>query len=433
MRPGELTIRALLLIAVSALAVPFAMPFVYVVSGALGLLLGACAIEAMILRRIVVSAEEDGPRVISLGVAEEVALRLRTNAERPVRLRVRLNLPPLFTEPAMEMAGHCRPGEILRLAFPVRGIARGRAALAAPHAAMTHWGFVERVLSLGQERDLAVFPDLKAVARLHRQLNRFALRGFGTRLSARLGKGREFDRMREYVRGDEYRDVAWKASARHSKLIVREYRLDRSQDVLLCLDRGHRMAARVAQLSKLDHAVNAAVLLAYVCNRMEDRFGALTFGDIVEAGPGQGKGATHLRRITDFTASAQAAYRHSDYLALAADLRRRVRHRTLIVIFTALPEMEHDALLRAARVLSPPHLMLVAVLTDPDLRATAQILPASKDELCRTLVAQDICAARDQTVRELRRMGALVVESSPTDIGLASMNAYIEIKRRQLL
>ena len=136
----------------------------------------------------------------------------------------------------------------------------------------------------------SVIPDLRAVGRLHAQLNRFALRGYGTRLSARLGKGREFDRLREYVRGDEFRDIAWKASARHDKLIVREYRLDRSQDVLLCLDAGHRMAARVAGLTRLDHAVNGAVLLSYGCNRMEDRVGLLSFAAAVTRGPRPGQG-----------------------------------------------------------------------------------------------------------------------------------------------
>ena len=92
------------------------------------------------------------------------------------------------------------------------------------------------------------------------------------------------------MRGDDFRDIAWKASARHGKLIVREYRLDRSQDVLVCLDRGHRMAARVAGLSRLDHAVNAAVLLGYICNRMEDRVGLLSFATDVTVGVGTGAG-----------------------------------------------------------------------------------------------------------------------------------------------
>jgi len=271
------------------------------------------------------------------------------------------------------------------------------------------------------------------VARLDAQLNSYALRGLGSRLSARLGKGREFDRLREYVSGDEYRDVAWRASARHRKLIVREFRLDRSQDILLCLDTGHRMAARVARLTKLDHAVNGALLLAYACNRMEDRIGILSFASTVSQGPRQGRGGAHLRRLTDFASGTRAVFDHTDYLALGSHLRRALRHRALVVVFTALAGQEREGLLRSARAVSPAHLLLVLVLDDPDLRATASLRPADAHELSRALVAREIVASRTMTIRELRRLGALVVETTPSDVGLQAVNAYIDVKRRQLL
>ena len=104
-----------------------------------------------------------------------------------------------------------------------------------------------------------------------------------------------------------------------------------------------------------------------------------------------------------------------------------------MVLFTALSEMDPQPLLRAVRALSPPHLVLVAVLQDPDLEAAAELRPANSAELCRTLVARDLWTVRERTVRDLRRLGALVVQSTPQDVGLAAMNAYIEVKRRQLL
>jgi uncharacterized protein (DUF58 family) len=193
------------------------------------------------------------------------------------------------------------------------------------------------------------------------------------------------------------------------------------------------MAARVGGLSRLDHAVNGAVLLSYVCNRLEDRVGVLSFAASVTAGPRAGRGSAHLRRITAFVSGASAGYLHSDYLALSAELRRGFRRRALVVVFTALSEMDPEPLLRAVRAASPPHLVLVAVLQDPDLEAAARTLPARKSELCRTLVARDLWSVREHTVRELRRLGALVVQGSPQDVGVDAMNAYIEVKRRQLL
>jgi uncharacterized protein (DUF58 family) len=433
MRPGALLVRATAWTAVAGLLVPFLPAAVWGLLAALGLLAAAAFAEGIALGRVRVFVETDATHVLSLGEGETVTLAVRTSASRPVRLVLRQVWPTLIDETASERTGLVRPGEVLRLDLAVRGGRRGRSALEPPGLTVTFLGLVERVVRPSVASEIVVVPDLRAVGRLHTRLNRYALRGLGTRLSARMGKGREFERLREYVRGDEFRDLAWKASARHGKLIVREFRLDRSQDVVLCLDSGHRMAARVGGLTRLDHAVNGAVLLSYVCNRLEDRVGVLSFAASVTPGPRAARGTTHLRRITAFASGATAGYVHSDYLALSAELRRGLRRRALVVVFTALSEMDPEPLLRAVRAASPPHLVLVAVLHDPDLEAAARTHPADKSELCRTLVARDLWSVREHTIRELRRLGALVVQSTPGDVGIDAMNAYIEVKRRQLL
>jgi uncharacterized protein (DUF58 family) len=158
------------------------------------------------------------------------------------------------------------------------------------------------------------------------------------------------------------------------------------------------------------------------------------FASTTENGVAFGRGAAQLRAITSYTSGVDAAYEHSDYLALAAALRKRLRHRTLILILTVLPEREdrYD-LLRAVSMLAPQHLPLIVTLTDRNLRAAAQLLPANREELSRALVARDLWLGRVELMRELRSRGALVVEATPEDAGIESINAYIDVKRRQLL
>jgi len=281
---------------------------------------------------------------------------------------------------------------------------------------------------------VSVLPNLRAVKRLRTALDAYFLRRTGTRTAPRIGQGREVDRLRDYVPGDDFRKIVWKASARARKLIVREFRLERSQDVLLCVDRGHRMAGRVGDLSRNDHAVNAAVLTAYLCNRLEDRTGLLAFGDTVERGVGQGRGGGHLAAVTRFGTGIHPEYVHSDYPALAAHVRRRLKARSLILVLTVLPEAgEQQAMLEAVDALVPRHLPLFVSLRDPALEAAAELLPRNREELARSLVASDLVQARRQLVRELRTLGALVVETRPEDAGVEAVNAYLDVKRRQLL
>jgi len=418
----------------SALLIAVFPLFVWLIVAMAIVVLVAATIEAIALRRVKFYVDRQNKLALPLDERDAVTVSISTSSTRPLRLTVRQHWPDLVEPRSTVLEAVCGPGEVLSLDFHARGISRGSAPVAPLYVAATMWRLVERIAPAGEPATVHVLPNLRAVGRMHEKLNDYALRSLGARTAPRIGKGRDFDRLRDWVRDDDYRDIAWRASARHGRLIVREYRMERSQDVLLCLDQGHRMAARVEQITRLDHAVNAAVLISYVCNRMEDKTGILSFDTQVDKGLPTGRGAAHLRAITAYVTQIEAAYRHTDYLALAASLRRRLRHRTLILILTVLPEREerHD-LLRAVDMLAPQHLPLFVALTDRDLRAQAELLPADREELSRTLVARDLWLGRAELTRELRSRGAMVVESTAVDWGVDAVNAYIDIKRRQML
>lgn len=434
MRPGPLLHRLFLIIAASALLIPIAVWMEWIVVGEVVIVIGAAAAEILVLGNV--RLEVDRPKSIALALdeIETTSVDLRTNAVRPLRVIARQRWPEIVTSGANTIEGVCRPGEVLRIDMPLRAIARGSAPVEKLAVSMTLFGLMERIARAGDATELNVLPNLRAVKRLHKRLNAWALRGLGARAAPRIGKGREFDRLRDYVIDDDYRDIAWRATARHGRLIVREFRLDRSQDVLICLDQGHRMAARVAQITRLDHAVNASVLISYICNRMEDKVGIVAFDTEVDKGLPVGRGTAHLRGVTDYVTHLGADHRFTDYVNLATNLRRRLHHRTLVLILTVLPEKEERfGLLRAVEMLAPQHLPLLVVLNDPNLIAAARFLPSNREELSRTLVARELWMNRVELMRDLRARGALVVESTPEDAGVDGVNAYIDVKRRQLL
>lgn len=434
MRPGPLLIRIAILLAAASLLLTVLPELLWVLGVAVGLLLIAVVLETFALRRLVLHVERQPKLAVPLGERETTTVRITSTSRRALRLLIRQRWPEILEPRASVIHAAIRAGEVLAVDLHPRGISRGTATIEPLWIAVTMRGLVERIVAAGEPSIVHVLPNLHAVGRMHKQLNVYALRSLGMRQAPQIGKGREFDRLRDYVRDDDYRDIAWKASARHGRLIVREFRMERSQDILLCLDRGHRMAARVEQITRLDHAVNASVLIGYICNRMEDKTGIVAFDTAVDKGLPSGRGAAHLRMITAYVTQLEAAYRHTDYLALAASLRRRLRHRTLILILTVLPEREERYdLLRAVDMLAPQHLPLFVTLTDRDLQAQAEILPSNDEELQRTLVARDLWLGRAEMTRELRARGAMVVESTAVDWGVDAVNAYIDVKRRQML
>lgn len=434
MTPGLTTIRALGLAGLCAVVVAVMPDLMPVLTVFVVLVFGAVVIEAVQLRGVQVHVNRQQRAVLSLDEHEPYTIRVWTSARFPVELEIYQRWPELVEERSSTRTAICRPGEVVDFSFNVHAVERGVAAIDPPSFRITRRRIVERMVQGADEAEIAVTPNLAAVSRLHQQLNQFFLRGYGSRTSPRLGKGREFDRMRDYVRGDELRDVAWKATARHRRLIVREFRVDRSQDIILCLDTGHRMAARVGHVRRLDHAVNASMLVSYVCNRMEDRVGVLSFDSMVQRGVPAGRGMAHLREVTRYVTGIQPFYRHTDYLALAADVRRTVKHRSLIFLMTVLPELEdHHDLVRAVRMLSTQHLVLVTVFADMQLKAASQMLPADKHELSSVIVARQLWESRTALTRDLRAYGAIIIDTPPEDFGVHSVNAYLDVKRRQLL
>jgi uncharacterized protein (DUF58 family) len=433
-RPGPRLPAALGAVAAFALLAPLWPPLALVSAGAFAAVVAWAVIEGVLLARVELRVEREPHLALSLGEVEVMPLFVSHAAPFDLRVLARCRLPDVLGAGAAAASGVAPLGQRLQLQVEVRGVQRGREPLPQPVLAFTRFGLCERIAGAGAPAEVSVLPNLRAVRRLHEQLNDFFLRGAGTRMAPRIGQGREFDRLREYVAGDDFRHLAWKASARARKLIVRDFRVERSQDVLLCVDRGHRMAGRVGELTRADHAVNAAVLTAYLCNRAEDRTGMLSFADDVDRGVVQGRGGAHLAALTRFGTGVAPEYVHTDYRALAAHLRRRLKQRTLLMLLTALPERgDHEPLIQSLHALMPRHLMCIIVLRDPALEALAGALPATPAELCRALVAGDLVSGRQKTVQELRRAGAIVAEAAPEDAGVAAVNAYLDVKRRQLL
>lgn len=437
-RPGPRLAPALAACAVLAAGAAAWAPLAAIAAGCALAVLLLAVWEARWLGRVGVHVERPG--LVSTGLGRDTPVQAVAWHDAAVALRVAVRWPWPAAAGGGDWTGGalCRPGQRARLDAVLRGTARGRCEAGGAWAAVTRWGLAERIAPAGPGMRIEIGPDLEAVRRLRRRYDALFLRGFGQRISPRRGQGREPDHMRSYVPGDDWRHLAWKASARRGQLTVRTFRLERSQDVVLCLDAGHRMAAPVAgaagTASRIDHAVDATVLAAWMCDRCEDRVGLVPFAAAPATGIGQGRGPAHLARLTRSAGAVAAQHLHTDYLALATHLRHRLRSRSLVLIFTVLPERgDHGDLLTAARLLLPRHLPLFLAIRDPALEAEADAEPEDHRGLCRTLAAADVVDERRQVIAELRHLGCLVAEAAPGDAGTAAVDAYLEAKRKQLL
>jgi uncharacterized protein (DUF58 family) len=254
------------------------------------------------------------------------------------------------------------------------------------------------------------------------------------------GLGREFESLREYRTGDEFRNISWTATARRSKLITRVFQVERSQTVWIVLDAGRLLREQIVRgagslrLSKLDYAVDAALALAQVAMHSGDRVGLLAYGREIQQNQNAGRGAAHLHSLVESLALVHPEPYEADHGRAAHALLTEQHRRSLIVWITDLAETAGTPdVVEYALQMTRRHLVLFAAVGQPDLNELVAQRPESEEEMFRYVAAIEIVQRRELLLRRLRQRGVLAMELMPGALAVSLVNQYLDIKDRSLI
>lgn len=248
------------------------------------------------------------------------------------------------------------------------------------------------------------------------------------------GHGREFESLREYRQGDPMRDICWTATARRGKPITKLFQVERSQTVWIVLDLGRLLRARAGGLSKLDHSTSAALSLAEVALYSGDSVGLLAYGRKLRQRVPAGRGSRHLRVLLDALAQAQGEAVEANHPQAAEAILTLQKRRSLVVWLSDLAETAiTPELVESAARMARRHLVLLAVIGQPEMRQLLAKEPENAREMYRYAAAQEIVQRRDLLLRGLRQQGALALEIEPARLSTSLVNQYLEAKERSLI
>ena len=298
----------------------------------------------------------------------------------------------------------------------------------------TAWGLAERWLSAALEQAVRVYPDLYESRRQAMFLIRSKQVAIEKRRAKVSGLGRDFESLREYQAGDDVRDICWTATARRSKPVTKVYQPERSQAVWIIVDGGRLLRARIESRMKLDATVDAALALAEVALAAGDRVGLITYGRSLHRRLAPDRGHQHLRTILDTLATLEPERAEGDHAAAASAVLAAQKQRALIVWLTDLSETAAvpDIVESAAR-LSPQHVVLFALMKQPEMAAVGAAQPRTEEEMYRVLAAQETLERRDVLLRGLRQRGVLLVDIAPDAPAAALIDQYLSVKDRNLV
>jgi uncharacterized protein (DUF58 family) len=419
---------------------------------------------------------------LSLNVDSQVELEVANHSARLLEVSFEDDVPSSLAVKLPRFTLRVRAHGSAKVSYTIHPATRGEIqlgrALLRYHGAVQ---FAERWAVADLRQAVRVYPNLREAERYTLYLVRSRQVEQEKRLKRLLGRGRDFESLREYRESDEMRDISWSATARHGKLISKVYQVERSQSVFLIVDAGRLMLARISastdsrppdttpadraslaqgagaeaesgykapvasgglapenspalQLTKLDYAVNAALSLARVAMHSGDTAGLVAYGRKLQAYMPAARGAAHLREFVEQLAMVSGESVEAHHSLAAESLLVRHRRRSLVVWITDLAETAATPeVIEAASRLLHKHVVLFAVVGEPELRALATRRPGSPREMYQYVAAQEIIQRRAVLLSRLREQGALAMEFEPGRLSTEIVNQYLQIKSKSLI
>jgi len=369
------------------------------------------------------------PANMALGEHYEVSLKIENKHFRTMDLEITDYAPPQINVTGLPMSLTIEAGAYAEFEYDVYATGRGQALFPGVELRVgSRWKLWQFRVRKSLSSEVRVYPNFSKISSfdllgLDRQIAQI-----GIHMTPRRGQGMDFHQLREYRQGDPLRQLDWKASSRHSKLISKDYREERDQDVILLLDSGRRMRAKDGDLSHFDHCLNAILLLAYVAFKQGDACGVLSFAGSERWLPPV-KGSSGINAMMNQLYDLFSTTETSDYLAAAESLTQRHRKRSLVILVTNLRGEDSDDLRSALEILAKRHLVIVASLREEVLDSTLnQPVTNEKEALTYASVCESL-DARERLLNEMRAKRYVVVDALPDQLHVELINQYLALKR----
>lgn len=375
------------------------------------------------------------PPTASVGAPVEARIEVTIAAARPPRwAEAALAADPLLELP--DDGRHWLALENGRGSDTIDITARRRGA-ARIERSWLRWrgplGLTWRQRGFTNTAEVAILPDIRAVQeRGARIFERHALQGLMAQIER--GEGADFEALVEFRPGMDRRAIDWKQSARHIKLHAKEFRTERNSQIVFAVDAGRQMCEPVAGLPRVDRAVSAMLLNAWVALKLGDRVALNAFDSRPRLASGLITGTRAFAALQRLAARIDYSGEETNYTFALTTLAGRLTRRSMIVLFTEFTDLTSaEFLVRAAQRLLRTHLLLVVVLRDDELEALVGRRPDTPEDVTRAVTAAALLRERLLVLTRLRHLGAHVIEAGHEQVGEALVAGYLDLKRRNLL
>lgn len=366
----------------------------------------------------------------------KVSLNFDNSSDRGLFLRVKDEYPSeLDLDETREAEFVLGPHSTAEFHYHVSPQKRGRYSFGRTAVRfLSRLGLVWCQSELCEPESVKVYPNMRRAREM--ELKALGARSFLAieRRAVRRGEGREFESMRDYVRGDEMRHISWTATARRNKLTTRQYQIERDQTVIIALDAGRLMTGRIDNETKFDTAMHASLALMSACARAGDNCGLVVFGRRVRKYLPPKRGLEHIDAALEALHDLEPELIEPSYARAFQFIASNTKKRALVVILTDLVDKDSSKeLINSLKLLRPRHLPLVATIGDRDLSAAVSQAPGDIKDVFTQSAAEEVIHQRESALRLVETLGGLALDVNAQTLAPKLLETYLRIKERGVL
>ncbi|GAB4497415.1 MAG: DUF58 domain-containing protein [Saprospiraceae bacterium] len=373
--------------------------------------------------------------VFSLSDPNPVSLDIENQGNRHLNATIIDELPVQFQRRDFEIKLPLPPGSSRRVEHQLTPLTRGVYSFGNINVFVaTRLHLVERRLVFEQPQNVDVYPSIIQMKRYELRAMRHIAHETGIKKMRRIGHSYEFEQIKNYVPGDDYRSINWKASSRRAALMVNQYEDERSQQVYCIVDKSRAMKMPFEGLSLMDYAINTSLAISNIILKKQDKAGLLTFSDVIGATLKAERDTSQLTRILEALYREKERPGESNFELLYEAVRRLIGARSLLLLFTNFESSYAlERALPTLRRLNRFHLVVVVFFENTEIHRLAQEEVKKTADIYRQTVARQFLQEKKEMVRKLRQYGIQAILTKPQDLTLNTINKYLELKSRGLI
>lgn len=416
----------------------FAVPWLFPVVQALFVLaLAIIGLDIWILfnKNTQVAAGRELPKLFNLGDSNPVKLHLYNNSNLKLNISIIDELPVQFQIRDFSERTTLNPAEKRTIQYELRPTERGEYAFGAINLYLSSIiNLVQRRLRFYTDAKVPVYPSILQMKQLELRASNRTAQFAGIKKMRRIGHSYEFEQIKNYVRGDDYRSINWKASSRHGELMVNQYEDERAQQVYSVIDKSRSMRLPFNGLSLMDYAINTSLAISNIALKKYDRAGLITFSDKIGSTVKADNHPTQLNKILQALYKERERHLEANYELLYHAVRKLVNRRSLLLLYTNFESMYAlERVLPLLRKINTFHLLVVIFFENTEIRDFARSKVETLEGIYHQTVAQKFLAEKSKMVQVLNQYGIQAVLTAPEDLSINTINKYLELKSRGLI